>query len=492
MTFHQKNLTIILNDLYKVDPSLKEHEPELIKLINELIKSKPAAELDEHFRKQLRDEILKMAKEIKLGAKVDKKDFPWGLALVSQFLKPVGYAVVGAAILALIVVPVMWNRQKLNLESSFAFQETETEENAFGKLAFNGAGTQGEEALGRGGGGVGGAVAVEVPVAEESVVAAKPPIAPITIPVMEKINYVYTYKGEDFTVDEVKAKVFQKVEDSGGSSALAAYFSKMKFVGLDLSKFRNTKLQYFAITEDRDHGYTLNMNLAKGVLSVNQNWERWNQENLTPLTVSDIPEDASIIAAANKFIGDYGIDTTPYGQPEVQKDWLQVLERMGGDYVPSTINITYPLVVEGKVVYERYGGKVGLNMSVDVRRIQVANLWNLTTQNYKSSLYETETDVNRILELAEKGSNRHSFDNPDKTLEFELGTPEMIYVRIINHGEKQAKEFLAPALLFSVTKAPSEVEYYQKNIIVPLVKEMLEQELNPPMPRQVMPLPEGN
>jgi len=52
MTFNQKNLISILNDLYQIDPSLKQHEPELVQMINQLIQAKPMAEPDEQFRKR--------------------------------------------------------------------------------------------------------------------------------------------------------------------------------------------------------------------------------------------------------------------------------------------------------------------------------------------------------------------------------------------------------------------------------------------------------
>ena len=39
----------ILKDLYQIDPTLKEHEKDLEKLLNELIKSQPDIQLDRQF-----------------------------------------------------------------------------------------------------------------------------------------------------------------------------------------------------------------------------------------------------------------------------------------------------------------------------------------------------------------------------------------------------------------------------------------------------------
>ncbi|MBN1698234.1 MAG: VWA domain-containing protein [Spirochaetales bacterium] len=49
----------ILNDLYEVDPSLKEKETELKKIIEKLVSSKPDVTMDEEFRKTLKKRLLR-------------------------------------------------------------------------------------------------------------------------------------------------------------------------------------------------------------------------------------------------------------------------------------------------------------------------------------------------------------------------------------------------------------------------------------------------
>ena len=111
---------------------------------------------------------------------------------------------------------------------------------------------------------------------------------------------------------------------------------------------------------------------------------------------------------------------------------------------------------------------------------------------------QPETDTDKILEVAKSGQRKFNFDNPTKIFEFELGTPKQALMRVYNYENGISKQFLAPCLIFPVTKTPDDAGYYQENIVVPLVKELLENEsaqaypvtdgvrVTPPMPEPVV------
>lgn len=52
-----KQIKQILKDVYLIDQSLKMHEKTLIKIIQELLRSKPESKIDEQFVRELRVKI---------------------------------------------------------------------------------------------------------------------------------------------------------------------------------------------------------------------------------------------------------------------------------------------------------------------------------------------------------------------------------------------------------------------------------------------------
>lgn len=132
MEYNQNNLEAILNDLYNIDPSLKEHEQELIQVIKQLIASKPEAELDESFRIRLKNEILAMVNEIRQGTAKEKESstntWPW----VRGILLPVTYGFVGAFVIVMIIVPLFFGSNESNNKGPVALLDDQgSEERTF-------------------------------------------------------------------------------------------------------------------------------------------------------------------------------------------------------------------------------------------------------------------------------------------------------------------------------------------------------------------------
>ncbi|NQU82531.1 MAG: hypothetical protein HQ539_01115, partial [Parcubacteria group bacterium] len=401
----QETIKIILDDLYKIDASLRQHEAELVEIIKQLIEAKPSAQLDESFRAELREQILKMAQEIKLNTKFGKSKFVWADIFMTPFLKPAGLVVAGIALALIVTVPIMLKQDRGEVEGIndfFALEVTETKDKAFGKLSLDAGSelvqvpTASPQAVadGRGGGGV--MMSAEV---EESSGMIEP-----TYMKMINYEYKYVYVGDEFTIDEQEMPVFQRIKDSGAAAGLASFLGGLSFQGLDLSKFKNAKVQNFSVVEDRDNGYMVSVDFVNGMVSMYKNWARWDiqTERRESLKMSDLPNDKSVIAIADKFLGHYGIDFTGYGVPEVQKDWLDYSEQeVGGKvWVPDTLTVIYPFLMNGEPVYDMGGRKTGVTVSVDIINMQAVAIYNLTGRQYESSSYEIETDTDKILEVA--------------------------------------------------------------------------------------------
>lgn len=125
---------------------------------------------------------------------------------------------------------------------------------------------------------------------------------------------------------------------------------------------------------------------------------------------------------------------------------------------------------------EKAWEKSGINISVNILQNRVSGMWNYQTQNYKSSLYEMETDVNRIIKFAERGGRYpRGWWESDQKADIKLGTPEKSYVKIWRYKDNQSTELLVPALVFPATEKPKDASFWMNNVVVPLSKELLDE-----------------
>jgi hypothetical protein len=195
------------------------------------------------------------------------------------------------------------------------------------------------------------------------------------------------------------------------------------------------------------------------------------------LEISDVPGDEKLIEMANNFIKEHGINLSMYGDPEVEHSWktnLVGLSEGRKANVPERISVIYPLVINNYYVYDQWGNKFGLRVDVNIRVMKVSSAYNLTSQNYEKSVYEAEMDFAEILKVAEKGGiSTMRFPSNGKTVDVEIGTPTLVYMKTWNIQSTETNELLVPAFLFPITKQPEEGTMYQNNIIVPLAKEIL-------------------
>jgi hypothetical protein len=498
----------ILADLYQSDPSLKQHDQILRKLVIELLELKPDTHFDESFRQELRRKLMALAET--------QESKP---SLTSNFMKRFQFVGAGVAVLALLVASVWYlndiKNPASNLTSMLSGPKiTRAGDNAFGSLA-----QLSENNRNQSGGGLGGNT---MPMAADSGETAAPApngmgssgstavgtdakmIAP------NPVNFRYVYKGEELTLVQDKADVLKRQKNEN-TDILGDLLNRVSMGLVNLDSFNNTKLQSFSFAEDRDLGYMVNVAVNEGAININENWVKWQavtmpcmdtmssvRANCEPkrIDISQIPADQVVIDAANAFLNEHSIPRSAYGEPFVQNDWRVQYERTADKnnyWVPDMLNVVYPLSIEGQQVHEEGGNLTGMNVSVRISpEVRVSSVWDLTTQNYQSSSYEAETDVNRIMGLVEKGGFRNYFYSEPgaRTVDVELGTPEVSYVKLWNYTDGTSEELLVPALIFPVTKEPADIDstyyWYRKNIVIPLVKEILDNE-NQDNPIRIMP-----
>jgi len=507
-----KTIQTILNELYMLDPSLKDQERAVAALVEKMIAAKPDIKLDTAFVRTLREQLVAPA--------TSSVSATSGISYVTYtFMQKFLFAIGGAAIALAIAIPLTF--LTVRREASISPLATLTEQDqenrgasvsagkdlgmqAFGSLAqgSNDAMPSGEgmeskmmataPAAGFGGGGGG----------SNAGIATDRMIMP---PYQQPIVNQYRYSGDTLPENEATVEVLRREKDLINGGTITSAFTSIDLGLIPLRQFNNTKVQMFTLNQEHPYGYQVTVDLTEGSVTIGKNWQRWPQVSCSDqacweaqrVRQSDIPDDQTLMRIADDFVTKMSINKSAYTSPEVDRSWetwYAQAEDKANYYFPEQVTVRYPLLVDGKRVYEQYGEPVGMMVSIDVRERKAAGAYNIMTQQYSRSGYPTEQDQRRIITIAEKGGSAPWFmpymaeDGSTKIVDVSLGTPAEGYMRYWQQGSATPRELLVPALIFPVEDAPQEYTG-NRNIVVPLVKEILDEiERNNQGGPQMMPL----
>lgn len=470
----EKNTIIknILADLYELDPSLREKEIELIKTIENLLDSQLAVQYDENFQIKLKELILE-----KINQSPIEKSSTW------KNIFSVRNLAMGSSLILIVAISSFVFFKKSDLSDNKQVAVKEISSNAFGEL---------------------GSIPSDVnqPISTQSNLSYN---AREAVKVEGRggaymdmgfpDQFILSYKGQPLTLNENQVTVLRRIKEMKIDSFNNLISSNSNLV--NLSSFPKADLQSFTLSQDEPFGYNISVNTQEGNISIDQNWPKWNP-NCTnyecpeekPLEKQDMPSDEEIIALADRFIKEHGINMNNFGKGEVNKEWQRFAPELSSamPYIPTDITVTYPRKIQNKTVYNLYGGnKDGAMVNVNIKHKRVSGLYGLTTQQYESSLYEAETDFDHLVKVAERGNNQNNyyptpmgdvkvFDAPEqenkndsKKITIELATPSFELVRYDHYKDYKTQELLVPALVFPVIDAEKN-NYPQKNIVVPIIK----------------------
>lgn len=520
----EKEIREILNDLYKIDPVLKNHESELANTIRNILLSRPDIKFDEAFAKNLRLRLIngnvKNTKSLIPFFPMKNLSYIFSGALMTLFL--VGVVYFGS--------PFIGSRNLISFDPSVTATGSDR---AFGDLYQE----TSTPAVGLGGGAEIGmendsAVSEAAPqktapsteiFAEESAPEAAstetnsaeisreaapsvsdnsasatdetttsldtPAIAPDIYPPYPATNYNYEYIGDEITLDQNQVEVLKRTKSDKSSVEISKLLGRFDLGILDFDEFGKTYLQNFTVTEDRKYGYSIYVDFDNESVSVSQAWNQWPQcydeacwQNQKQLRYEDIPDDETLIQIAEEFLEKYGIDSSGYGKPFVNKyfqaDYL-MSQKMGFEfYVPESVTVTYPFIINDKQIHYDAGNPMGLDISVNIREMKVSGAWNMGSKNYQSSNYEAEVDVEKILAVAADGGwipyYYEDFANSE-TATLQIGTPVQSYMQYWVYKDGINEEYLIPALVFPILEKPQDDYFYKNYVVVPLTKELLSQ-----------------
>jgi hypothetical protein len=304
-----------------------------------------------------------------------------------------------------------------------------------------------------------------------------------------KLSYA-PKEGEVFAVEDMP--VYRRsVDRSLGERFVPAVTGRDNGL-LDLGALRDLKVERISLFEDRTDGYTMELNLFDGSVYINLDYrhQQYDPALDQPLAPNEMPEDATIIAAADAFLDRFGVDRASYGAPVVDKTWQRYVIMADGDEgsAPSSVGVVYPILIDGREVAEYGGELVGPRVYIRVRDMKVHNVYGLTTRSFERSSYALETDVARLAAFAEKGGLRgpvyrpYSYDAAGNATPIPdegpllLGAPTQIMIRMYHGIGSVPNELYLPALRFPIQNLPADPNYYgPKDVVVPLVQEILDQ-----------------
>lgn len=494
-----KKISDIIADLKQIDPGLASGASKMRPTISKLIEAKPDTQFNPAFAARLRSDLMtKAASHLIPPAPISRPRVSsyWSIFLNNSYQA----SLAGALVAILVIAPATFLATRKVYEGSDAEtyvknitsglslkQQISTKGmNAFGKLSYVQASKQ------------------DTSLAPQATSAAPDTMAigkggatgKMMVPGTEFPIIKYAYIGEALNLTETEGQVFKRVKNAEAGKQLAEFIKKSKFGLVNLPSFSSLGLQNLQLLEDKQFGYSINVSFDEGTITIGPDYRKWNfSEVRNPLPASSLPADAELIKLADAFVKEYGIDTSIYGQPVVENKTYVGNDTAGKnvEFAMDNVNVTYPLMLGGTEVYDESGNKYGLQVGVDIRLNKVSGVYNLTGQVYESSKYSLETEASKVIDVAVNGPQHQVMllmegqDQPQvKTETLTIQAPKRVLMRHLVYANEVTTELYVPALLFPVQQKKG-VPYYQKNIVVPLIKDALAQ-----VPETSMPVDIGN
>lgn len=486
-------LRALLEELYSIDPSMRTHEDIIRKILVEFLASTPAVTIDSTFVARLRNELEEHAKTLTNSRAYTTHPF-W------NFLSSHSLSIGSALLVMLLILPFAYNKFSSDRSISPFFTPgiVNLEKNAFGTLTAgtSSRGTPPERsALDMGGG---------------SNMESTPPIMqknsahimPYPIPPDQAIRYQFTYTGEPITIEASELPVYRTQKNTNSGKIFFDLVRSASIGSFTFDKLQNAFVHNVTISEDRPRGYTLYLDLENQSLTMNMNWSSWphlmrlqeSSDKTPPLSLSD----SEIISIIEVFAQEYNIDLSYYGTPRIMhQEPMGYAEEKMLAYVPEEVSVIYPIKIEGQTIIDEGGNETGLYVNVNLRERAVSSIGALQAPSYESTAYAVEQNQETILEALRRKQGAYGAEdtNTERTVVVTLGTPSRSLMRTWHYDALTytSREIFVPVLVFPVTEVSDSSAYYQKQIIIPIVKDLLSGYVKAPQPMpldaEIRPLP---
>lgn len=486
-----ENIKIWLQELYDFDPSLREHESALYQIIPQMIKARPESPFTPTLAQQIKSRLNQELEKTKHKNMTKQEPKFWRPALLWSF------GVVAVLFIVVSVYQTTPGDLKTPINSLIKPNESVIKKvaaGAYGPLNTKGVNnnTKGN-ALGIGAGGASESVktlsattavtgmATEAAVSSDTAIAEPRMIMPI-------FNYRYVYQGEPLNLSELKNTVYRRIK-SASDQGIANSLGGLSIGDLKLSSLSNLKTTYLSISEDKPFGLTAYLDFNEDSASLYQNWEKWQNPALQAcrddacwqsfrVKIEDIPADEVAINETNQFLNNIGVNLEHYGEAQVNnywRKWYDQAENKNDFYLPESVSVIYPLMIDGQMVNNQSGEPEGIFVGYQILEKRVSSAGPFTPYRYEASEYAIETNSDRLIKLAEAGgwNNYGGLTSTEgESFLITLGTPRAGLVHFFSYVNNESQELYAPALIFPVTNAP-ENYYGSQSIIVPLTLDLI-------------------
>lgn len=233
------------------------------------------------------------------------------------------------------------------------------------------------------------------------------------MPPYEMKVYKYVYTGSGYTIAENEMGVLQKKKNTITSADAEFILSNFSLSSFDIRKFKNLRLNNITLSEEKEYGLNLYIDLNEGNVFVTKDWSRWPHLNCQTeacfqanrTSIANVPSEVDMIGLANRFVEEYKIDISSYGTPYVNQEWRVEYDRAtdkSQSYIPEIQHVVYPLRLDGTEVFEEYGQPRGITIGIDIKNRRVAEVNGIEKLEFEESKYAVETDFQKVLQVAEK------------------------------------------------------------------------------------------
>ena len=264
-----KDINKIIKDLYSLDPEFKNHEQELMRIIKDILESKPDTKFDKVFARKLRAQLL--------GEEPSQTHQYSILQNINNIINNMTniYKYAGAVAVVVIVVAVgAYSTQRGSVKLAFTPEINKVESGAFGSLVEqDGEGT--DQALADGealtfnsgitpkttssiaapiagiGAGGGGGTPPVASAKGEGIASSEMADQRMIMP-YPQTSFSFKYTGEDFTLEDTIVTVMRRKTGSDAGDAVVDQVKGINWGLLNLSSFSQAKMENISFKEDKD------------------------------------------------------------------------------------------------------------------------------------------------------------------------------------------------------------------------------------------------
>jgi len=289
-------------------------------------------------------------------------------------------------------------------------------------------------------------------------------------PQIEAYEYLFESTLPDLAT--IDSTVYRRVSTFSFPSSIESDISQLTLGILPLSSFNNLEIQNISLREQDGDGYNVYLDRTNGNISISRNDGYWlSLADRTPDSQPVVPSNDALIDSASRFLSELQIDTSAYGTAYVDRSFLDL-----DVWVPESLTVTYPYLIEEKQVWSMWGQPTGMSVSINLRTGEADNLYALGPASFEASDYELASDPEEILGVAKRGGLwEYAPEKADITYTFKLGEPDIILAEHYQYDDKGSSLLYIPALRFPVVEGDPDAPYQRPWIIVPLVQDILDQ-----------------